>query len=125
MTITAGLAQFLIDSGLVGSRVYPLKIPQEQVLPAIAYQRIDTPRVKSHSGPSGLAAPRFQLTIQCTTYESMSAVARGVRERLNGFTGMMGTTEVQSTFVVNENEFDTEANKYFISRLDVVIWHRE
>lgn len=125
MKIAAGLAQFLIDSGLVGKAVYPLVIPQDQVLPAVAYQRIDTPRVRSHSGPSGLASPRFQLTVQCGTYWEMLWVAQGIRERLDGFRGMMGTCTVQSCAVVNETEFQTEGNRYYVTRLDVIIWHLE
>ena len=124
-SISAGLAQFLTDSGLVGERVYPLEVPKDQALPAITYQRIDTPRVRSHQGPSGLAHPRFQLTIQTPSFASMTEIATGLRKLLDGFVGMMGDVRVQSVSVVNETDFETESNFYFVDRMDVVIWHEE
>ena len=51
-------------SALIGTRWYPVVLPQSTAFPAVTYQRITTTRVGSHHGPSGLAAARFQIDIQ-------------------------------------------------------------
>ncbi len=111
-------------SALVGDRIYPTLAPQEAELPYLVYQRVSGPRVRSHGGPSGLAHPRFQITGAAETYPSLRAVMNAVRAALDGFKGTMGGTggvEVGGAFV--ENELDSEET--FVSRLDIVLWHRE
>ncbi len=120
-------AHLSADAGvaaLVGNRIYPIEAPQEAVLPYVVYQRISGPRVRSHSGPSHLAQPRFQITGAAATYPSLRAVMNAVRVALDGFRGTMGSgpgVDVGGAFV--ENELDSEEG--FVSRLDVTLWHRE
>ena len=40
-------------AALIGARLYPLLAPQEQALPAIAYQRVGTQPKMAHDGPGG------------------------------------------------------------------------
>jgi len=109
-------------SALVGNRIYPIEAPQQAALPYLVYQRVSGPRVRSHSGPSGLASPRFQITGAAETYPSLRALMNAVRVALDGFRGTMGGgVEVGAAFV--ENELDSEETS--VSRLDVVLWHKE
>lgn len=111
-------------SALVGSRIYPIEAPQEATQPYIVYQRISGPRLRSHGGPSGLAHPRFQFTGVAATYPSLRSVMNALRAAFDGFRGVMGGgggVDVGGCFV--ENEIDSEEG--FVSRLDVVVWHKE
>ena len=56
-----GAVTALVGSGSA-ARIYPNKIPQEATLPAVAYQRVSTRRVKAHAAPTGLARVRVQVT---------------------------------------------------------------
>ena len=60
MTIDRALREYVLAdatvSNLIGDRWYPVKLPQRTAFPAVTYLRIDTPRVSSHQGPSGLAS---------------------------------------------------------------------
>ena len=109
-------------SALVGNRIYPIEAPQEAALPYLVYQRISGPRVRSHSGPSGLAHPRFQITGAAEAYPALRNVLNAVRVALDGFRGTMGGGVSVGAALV-ENELDSEES--FVSRLDVVLWHAE
>jgi len=65
-------------SALIGSRIYPLVVPQDATRPAIAYQRISGPRTYSHDGPT-IAFARFQLTCEGNNYMQACQVAAAAR----------------------------------------------
>lgn len=116
-------------SALVSSRVYPLTIPQDIALPAIAYQRISGPRTHYHAGPSPVAQGRYQITCQAETYSASKGLANAVRSALDGYSGAVTSgeesLEIEGAFLVNEldgYEFDTEAETV---RLDFLILYQE
>ena len=108
--------------------VYPLTIPQDQSLPAMAYQRITGPRETAHDGAVGIAEALFQLTCQAQGYDTAKGLANAVREALIGFDGLMGGESgvtVDGCFVVGELDgYGMVAGVYTV-RLDVVIRYRE
>lgn len=115
-------------SALVGTRVYPLVAPQDADLPLLVYQRISTPRVRSHSGPSGLAYPRFQITARATSVSQLRDLANKVRIALDGFKGVMGGgsgVNVGASFQENERDVYGETTKEYSVQMDFTIWHRE
>jgi hypothetical protein len=97
-------------SALVSTRIYPLTIPQNVHLPAIACQVITTEREYSHDGQSPTAGPYIQLTIQAkgtgttSAYDQAKAIAAAVRAALSGFRGTVGSDEIGGIFL--ENEYD-------------------
>jgi hypothetical protein len=113
-------------SGLMGQRVFPVVIPEDAELPAVAYQRISGPRLLAHDGPTGLAEGRVQVTVVGTSYAEAKEIAAGIRSRLEGRRGILGNAcEVFSCRV--ENEVDgwgdqIEANTV---RLDLWFLYRE
>lgn len=106
-------------AALVADRIYPLVAPQEAALPYLVYQRISTVRERSHSGPSGLAHPRFQITAAAEEYSTLRDLANAVRGALDG------SALAQAVFVDNEWDGWDEAADAFVSRIDVIIWHEE
>jgi hypothetical protein len=112
-------------TALVGQRVTPLRMDQGADLPAITVQRIDGPRVRSLTGPSGLAHPRFQLDCWGSTYASVKAVATAVRQRLDGYRGLMGSTTVGGVSLESDqDDFEPDTGLYRVS-MDFIIWHKE
>lgn len=71
-------------SGLIGTRLYPVVIPQDKTLPAVAYQKISATRVHTLAGPTNLAHPRVQLTCWALTYAEAKQVIEQVRAALYG-----------------------------------------
>jgi len=114
-------------TALVSTRIYPLVAPQDAARPYLVYQRISTPRVRSHSGPSGLAHPRFQITGVAASYSAARGLANAVRAALDGYSGAMGSAPGVQTaaFVDNENDGYSDGIPAYIFRLDVILWHQE
>lgn len=127
--IEPGLVSYLsahpLVTTLVGTRVYPLELPQGVTLPAITYQRISGPRVRSQSGPSGLAHPRIQLNCWARDYAGAVQLADVVRRALDGYRGAMGSTIVQASFLDNDLDGHEPDTGLWRRTLDVILWHEE
>lgn len=110
--IRPALRAFLLaDAGIaavVGARVYPIKIPQGVNLACIVYTRISGRGDYHHGGPSGLAMPRFQIDAWAPTGDAATALANLIKDRINGYRGVMGTdpasVTVQGVFLLDERE---------------------
>lgn len=119
-------------SGLVGARIYPLVAPQGSTRPYLVYQRISTPRVRSHDGPSGLAMPRFQWTgvtdgLQgAVKYSQLRTLADALRAVLDGYHGDMGTDALHTSVRLdNETEEYLEEVDCYLFRHDYILTHEE
>ncbi len=125
------VAHLLANAGViayVGNRIYPLVIPEGVELPAIAYQRISTPRESTHSGPSGLASPRFQFSCVSGKYSEANGLVNAVRRALDGYKGTMGGVNginVGAVFVENTIDESSGSPDLCELKLDAVIWHDE
>ena len=111
-------------SALIGTRIYPLRMPQNPTLPAVVYQRISTPRTYSHSGYSNLADPRFQFSVWAESYSGALAVAEQLRDAINGFTGS-GSIPVYSSQIANESDDYEPSTELYRILIDAFIAHRE
>ncbi len=125
MTIEEGLYAFLSSAGIVGARIYPLVIPQDAALPAIAYQRLSGPREHSHDGASGMAWARMQLAITGESYASAKNTAEQIRAAMDGHKGLMGTVSVGQCLLVNEIDGYAEASDKATIRQQYQIGYKE
>ncbi len=129
MTIETGLRDKLAGtaavSALVESRIYPLFVPQESPMPALAYQRISGRPTYSHDGDAGLGWARIQITCQAESYQEAKAVAAAVRTALTGASGVWDDTTVDAAFVENDRDGWADAREAPVVRLDVTVWYQE
>jgi hypothetical protein len=100
---------------LVGSRIYPLKLPQAPTLPALTYQKISGSRVTSLSGYSGLSHPRMQIDCWASTYEQVKDVAAAVVTALDAYPGSIMNDDGRDNY-----QPDVELPRVTI---DFTIWH--
>lgn len=118
------------DAGVsaITTRGYPVKAPQDVVLPCWVYQKLSGPREHSHDGASGDAHPRIRIRCYAKSYPGAKALANAARIALDGFSGTMGdnnTCVVGAVFLANEIDgWDEEAKADFVS-LDFTCWHKE
>lgn len=94
-------------AALIGTRLYPLLIPQEQPLPSVAYQRVGTQPKMEHGGASGWARAVIQFTCQSTSYSGVKAMTQALRDDLAGYRGTM-TTGIDVHFCNQVNESDQD-----------------
>jgi hypothetical protein len=113
-------------SGMVGgARIYPQMLAQNTAYPEITYSQVSGVREYSMCGPVGRARPRVSIHSWSPNYGQARDLADAVRERLNGYAGMMGSTEVDAVKLDNEfDDMEPEASvrrviqDYFISHLE-------
>lgn len=131
--IWEALPHFLLSdvtlSNLVGVKIFPMRIPQSETLPAITYQDISTVATQAHGERSALPRVRFQFTVHGGSVSAVTAICKALKNRLDGYRGVMGAgafeTEVDAVLFKNEiSDDDTETG--IMKRLqDYVIQYKE
>jgi len=108
-------------AALVEDRIYPVKLPDEVILPALVYSKASCLRYASHGGASGLASSRFQLDCYSADYLEAKRVALAAVKALHG----KKSGDIQAAF--NDNETDAFSPDTGVCRVtaDVLIWHKE
>jgi len=110
---------------LVGTRIYPVMLPQGVTFPAITFLRVSTPRTESHDGPSGLASPRYQINCWSETHTEASDLAVAVRKTVHGYRGTSEGVRIDGILAVGErDDIDLERGVQRVIT-DWKIWHNE
>lgn len=112
-------------AALVGKRIYPMRLPDAVVYPAVGYRKISGPRHDSHSGSSGLAEARFQFDVWAVDYLAAKQVAQQLVRAFDGYRGSLGQTGGVSARVVNELDEYQELGHLYRTIIDVMIMHQE
>ncbi len=127
--IEEGLKTFLeaqtAITNLVGSRIYPLILPQKPAYPALTYARVSGLRLHNFGGVAGRGWPRFTVSLWAETYAAAKALAEKTRQALDGHRGALGSAAGVAVSIENEIDFyEGEAKvyrvlqDYFISHLE-------
>lgn len=124
--IRPALRSFLLSyapiSSVVGSRVFPIKLPQATTADSIVYNRISGAGDYHLQGLSGFANNRFQIDAWAGTADRATALADLIRDRIDGYRGEMGTDSppsitVHGVFMADQREdYDDEAKLHRMSR---------
>lgn len=119
-------------AAVVGTRVYPLRMPQGERGASLVYSRVSGLGDHHMEGASGLTRPRFQIDAWATSADAATELADLVKARLDGYRGPMTTNDspaqtvtVQGVFFESEREnYDGTAEMYRVSR-DYLIYFEE
>jgi hypothetical protein len=129
-TLEEGLYAYLVGAGRqtatkVGTRIYPLIIPQDVSLDAIAYQRVGGgDAMLAHDGSADFRRCTMQFTCQSKTYAGAKAMVAALRTDLNGLrNGNVGGVDVQYANVGEEYDTD-EMMDAAVCRVDVTFLYR-
>jgi hypothetical protein len=139
-TTEAALVSLLVQGGvsnpvfvLVGTRVYPIVLPQSPTYPSIRYQRISTVRAPYRvlsTGRAGYAKPRFQIDSYALTPATAQAVADAVMARLDGFAAPVANVIIGS-IATEDEDADIEVGvgpggaPVYRHRKDYLVGHQE
>lgn len=121
-TLHAFLTSNPAIAAVVGSRVYPVQLPQKPTLPAVRYNTISGLRTQSQPGVQGLRRPRVQIDCYAETYAAAVNLRELVAARLNSYRGPAGVGTMQGAFLVNEYERFDDQSKAFIVSADYYLW---
>jgi hypothetical protein len=94
--------QLAADSGvstLVGTRIYPRRLPQSPSVPAITYQRISS---SPQMGTTALRRSRYQLNCWDLTDDGVQALADAAKSAMEEYTDTDQTPGIKMAEVINE-----------------------
>lgn len=118
-------------SALVGTRIYPLRLPQTVTFPAVVYQRISTSYIHMHATAGALPQCRMQITCWGETIEAARALGVVVRQALDGVHGVTWgsgsgkTAEIEFSLVMGERMTDlSDDTKLAYVQLDFQIMYK-
>lgn len=121
MSLATATFELLSTELSVGTRVYPMTLPQGATLPAIIYQVIsDNPEI-THS--TAQDAPtytgtlyhrtRIQFSIYADKYLTMESVYLELLQMLSGFRGVADDIEIQAALPdVTLDDYDPDTKKW-------------
>lgn len=122
-------AVLLADAGvaaLVTARVWPAKLPQTAVLPAVVYQRVSTTGDVALETPVGPIRSRVQLSAWATTFGQARQLGEAVVHALNGWSGTAGGKTVQLVRLVNWlDDYEPGPPERFRVIVDVYVYSME
>lgn len=122
MTVEETLRQTLLAdsavSALLGTRVYPLLIPQDATLPAVAYNKYLGVMQFLHGGAMKPEVAYIQLTCVANTYSEAKQVQEAIRnaidgKRINGMVIFIENTRDDSAGVGEQSVVRMDAKVYF------------
>ena len=115
-------------TALTGTRIYPLVMPQNTILPAVTFSKVSGPRVHAMQKDTSTAYPRFQVSCWGSAYKQAKEVAAQVRAALQDYKGTMGGAggvAVGGVFLEDENDLYEPGTQVYHVALDFIIWHLE
>ena len=111
-------ALLLSDSDIsaqVGTRVYPVKLPQNPTYPAITYQVISNQSEKLLEGPDRIRRARIQIDVWAATISSCQTITNFVRTLLDGQDNTQGDIRFRTAWTENEQDiYEESIEKYRI-----------
>lgn len=93
-------------AGVVGTRVYPLQLPQNSTLPAITYMVTSGDPTHCMGEDSGVAAVCFQLDIWTESYADALDVFRRLKDAIDMYAGTVAGVDIQNLAVTNWMDVD-------------------
>lgn len=125
MSVETGIFKLLSGnaavSSLVGTRIYPLIVPEGATFPSVVYQRIDTARnANTFQNGAELPVARFQLTCWAENFADAAALEKAVRQTLAGFVGLADDTTIQACLVTDTRDtWEHEISTLGLFRRDI------
>lgn len=131
--IATGLRTLLLGdsniTAIIGTRLYPIQLPQKPTLPALTYFRVSGEEQASNSGSQDYGWARFQIDAWAETFNEAETLANLVKERLHGFSGTVSNSDspplswvFQGIFAMTMRDFyEPEPKQYRVSR-DYMMW---
>lgn len=113
-------------AAIVSTRVFPVVLPQQSQLPALAYARVSTiERSMTHSGPSFVSKVVYQVSCFANGAKAAKELAGKVYRAMHGYAGSVGSEKIYYVQCVNEVEaFEHETGIYQVP-LDMLIMHKD
>jgi len=107
-------------AGLIGTRFYPMMLPQTPTLPACTYFRV------SHRIPDEIPYPtiRMQVTCWATTHSGARALATALEAAAGKKKGTSAGVEIKYASVANDLDMHDPVTGYYAVPVDFKVTYR-
>jgi hypothetical protein len=113
-------------AAIVSTRIYPMRMPQGVVFPAISFDRVSTDtRDLTHNGTNQTAQGTFQFSCFAEDPKSAKQLGATVVKALHGWKGTVAGEKIFRSAVLNETDLFDEDMGIFQVAIDVAIMYRE
>ena len=119
MIETALFDRLKAEVALVSNRIYAGVAPQGIDKPYITFHRLSAGYNYTHSGRSGAAAPRFQVSIFDIGYNSAKTIQAQVVTALEDWR----TSDIQGVQIESIQDIHEQETKLYHVAIDFFIWH--
>lgn len=95
-------------SSVVGSKVFPNRIPQGAALPCVMYSKTSSVHDRHLRGATGVAAATFQIDCYAsgaTGYSTVKSLADAIRLGLDSYRGLAGDETVLDATLDSQTDF--------------------
>lgn len=100
----------------VGTRVYPLHLPQGVTYPAITFQKISDVTEGNLSSVSRIRQARIQFDTWATTAIQAARLAEYIREQFDGFQGTVEGVHIATGLIGSESDlYEDGVEKYRVT----------
>jgi hypothetical protein len=106
-------------TNLVGTRIYPVKAPQDLREAYMVYDSIAGEDEIAHDGVAGLRRSRLSYSCCAPTYAQAKSVAEAVRVALAGFSGVLSGTTVRVYEVFEDVDLYDDELTLYVTVVDV------
>src|SRR6478736_5980390 len=108
-------------AAIAGDRVYPLRVAQTALLPAVAYQTISNSPTNCKEGDAGLDRKRLQINIYSEDYDQQEELAEITRNLLSSFSGTVDGVTIRNITYETETDLHDDAADIFFKAQDYTI----
>ena len=102
-------------AALIGTRIFPLLLPDDCQKPAVSYRLVSTLDQNTLDGPLGLVQVRLQIDSWGDAYADAKNVAQALYNLLDDYTGTVGTVAIANIWRDAESTgFDQTVRAYYV-----------
>jgi Protein of unknown function (DUF3168) len=91
-------------AAIVGTQVWPMRVPEDKKPPALLYQVLRLPRQHTLDGPVGLAEASVRLAVGSRAFADTVSAAAVLRDLYDGFQGTLSGVEVEEAELEDEQD---------------------
>lgn len=115
-------------TALVGTKIYPGRIPQNTIMPAISYELVSSVEIAPINAQAGgvLLRSRVQVTVLARTYAEVKTIQEAVRSTLLFKSGLIAGVQVIGITreLIGPDDRDDELGLY-MQGVDYLLIHDE
>lgn len=114
-------------TGLVSTRIHPVRLPQNCTMPAVTYQIVSGPRVSNFGDDTGDVRYRVQVDCWASAVTGESASADAVADQVKAALQRYRGGNIQDIYLENEidgDAYESDADLYRVT-LEFIVWFKE